>query len=42
MLPVDKIELIQSLLKVLEDAGVLPPSEVCVIALYIVLYIILS
>ena len=28
MLPLDKIELIQSLLKVLEDAGVLPPSEV--------------
>ncbi|XP_028410861.1 exportin-T-like [Dendronephthya gigantea] len=27
MLPVDKIELIQSLLRVLEDAGVLPPSE---------------
>ena len=27
MLPLDKIQLIQSLLKVLEDAGVLPPSE---------------
>ena len=28
MLPLDKIQLIQSLLKVLEDVGVLPPSEV--------------
>ena len=31
MLPLDKTKLVQSLLKVLEDACVLPPSKVCLL-----------